>query len=89
MHRHFGPYKYQRLTDYLAALPAAAVTLTLAEIEAIVGFALPPTARDRRFWTNSPRGAFDRRPWVRAGWRVVRRELYRAEPAITFARAPR
>jgi hypothetical protein len=86
MHRHFGPHKYQRLTDYLAALPAAAVTLTFPEIDAIVGFALPPTACDRRFWTNSPRGAFDLRPWMRAGWRVVRTDLYSAVPAVTFAR---
>jgi hypothetical protein len=83
--RSFGPHKYQRLTDYLASLPAAQVTLTLAEVEAILGFALPPVAHDHSFWTNSTRGTFDMRPWVQAGWRVVRRDLHRATPTVTFA----
>jgi hypothetical protein len=80
------PHKYQPLTDYLAALPVATATLTVAEIETIVGFALPPGAHYRQFWRNGRRGTFDLRPWVRAGWRVARVRLYGESPAVTFAR---
>ena len=64
------PRKYQPLVDYLAGQPAAttSVSLTLAEIEALVEAPLPRTAATRIWWHNA-------RPYWRllhaAGWRVV------------------
>ena len=64
------PRKYQPLVDYLAGQPAAimSVSLTLAEIEALIGAPLPQTVATRIWWHNS-------RPHWRlvraAGWRVA------------------
>jgi hypothetical protein len=82
----FPPSKYTPLADYLVALTANEVRLTLAEIEQILGVPLSDWAHHPPFWTNSARGLFRRQPWVRAGWRVVRTELHQAEPAVTFVR---
>ncbi len=67
------PPKYQPLTAYLAGQSGAAVTLTFAEIEAIIGAPLPPGAYRRAFWTRrrdrwamSPQA----QAWLMAGWRV-------------------
>ena len=84
----YGPRKYDPLTAYLAALPADEVTLTFAEIEAIVGAALPASARQSSYWTTTLQPLVARL-WVRAGWRVARTDLSSATPAVTFARAPR
>jgi hypothetical protein len=81
-----GPRKYAPLTAYLAARTGDAVTLTLAEIEQIIAAPLPVSARRPSFWSNGPLRLFRERPWIEAGWRVVRTELRRAEPAVTFAR---
>jgi hypothetical protein len=88
MPQRLGPRKYEPLTRYLAALRADAVTLPLAEIEAIIAAPLPPTAYRPSFWVNSPQGVFGVRPWLRAGWRVARTELRREPPAVTFVRHP-
>lgn len=47
--------KYDPLARYLATYPGDRVTLTLAEIEAIVGAPLPPGARQRKWWQNVQR----------------------------------
>ncbi len=41
--------KYDRLGDHLAAIGAATITLTFAEVEAVVG-PLPDTARRQVEW---------------------------------------
>ena len=84
----YGPRKYDPLAAYLAALPADEVTLTFAEIEAIVGAPLPATARLSSFWSTTPR-LLVARPWLRAGWRVARAHLRSESPAVTFRRVPR
>ncbi|MGD9890702.1 MAG: hypothetical protein AB7R89_11570 [Dehalococcoidia bacterium] len=81
-----GPRKYVRLTDYLATLTEDAVTLTLSEIEQIIGAPLPASARATSFWTNSPTGVLTVRPWRRAGCWVVRTELRSVTPAVHFVR---
>jgi hypothetical protein len=78
--------KYQPLTDYLAALPAATVTLTFPEIEAIIGTPLPMAARQRSYWANSRRGQFAGPPWLRAGWRVAGMALRQPQPTVHFVR---
>ena len=85
MPRWPGPRKYDPLTRYLANLAPDEVTLTFAEIEAIVGAPLPASARRASFWTTTPRPLVAR-PWVRAGWRVVRTDLRGEMPAVTFVR---
>ena len=41
---YYGLRKYDPLATYLAGLTVEEVTLTLGEIEAILGAALPPSA---------------------------------------------
>jgi hypothetical protein len=81
--------KYYPLQVYLAAQTGGRVTLTFAEIEAIVGAALPPTATLRRFWANATYGSAHARAWQAAGWRVV--EFRPEQRRVTFVRreAPR
>jgi hypothetical protein len=71
---HIGPRKYAPLTQYLAGLAADEVTLTFAELEAILGTALPPSARAAPFWANltdSWQRSAQAAAWRRAGWRVA------------------
>lgn len=46
--------KYQPLVDHIAAQTGDALTLSFAEIEAIVGFLLPVTMQvETALWTNA------------------------------------
>jgi hypothetical protein len=62
---------YGPLVASLVALPpeTASVTLTLAEVEAIIGAPLPPSARTRAWWWHAAH-ARQPRAWHRVGWRV-------------------
>ena len=80
------PAKYAPLACYLAAQPGDRVTLTLAEIEAIIGAPLPPGARRRRWWRLTP-GPTGLRPLVQAvGWQLALDGLWGREPAVMFVR---
>lgn len=79
--------KYAPLATFLAALPpeTLTVTLTLPEIETLVGRPLPPSARMPKWWWNlvdSPQSQI----WMDGGWRVVRAELSQPPESIVFAR---
>ena len=65
------PAKYAPLQRYLAAVSGDTVTLSVAEIEAIIGAPLPQTAVQRQWWANHhkpPQG----RAWLAAGWQTSR-----------------
>jgi hypothetical protein len=87
-----GEGKYGPLAHFLASLPAdiAAVTLTLAEIEQLLGSALPRGAYGRAWWLNSTNERARRHPraWLSAGWRVAAMTPRTASPSVTFARRP-
>ncbi len=90
MPRWAGLSKYDPLTRYLAGLAEDEATLTFAEIEAIVGAPLPPSAWQVSYWTRATRAwGPQHRPWTRAGWRVVRVHRQFDRPAVTFQRLPR
>ena len=80
------PAKYAPLASYLAAQSNDRVTLTLAEIEMIIGMPLPWGARQRDWWQSTPwRTAL--RPAVHAaGWRIVLDSFWGREPVVTFVR---
>ena len=75
------PRKYQPLVDYLTTQPAAIVTVTFAEVEALIGAPLPATARQRPWWYSDG-------PHVRmlraAGWRMSDGDTVRR--VVTFVR---
>lgn len=62
--------KYDPLRAYLVTMPGEEVCYTFAEVEAIIGAPLPPTAlRHTAWWANSCR--FDHpqaRAWMAGGW---------------------
>ena len=80
--------KYAPLTAYLVAQPpdVSEVTLTLPEIEAIIGAPLPAQARTVRWW-NSGLAARHPQAWLAVGWRVGRKALWMTPPAVTFVRS--
>ena len=80
------PAKYDPLARYLAAQPGDRVTLTLTEIEAIVGVLLPRSAWRPIFWGNQPRWNSAARSWRSVGWRVVKRTYHPPTWVITFVR---
>ena len=77
---------YEQLALYLGACAEPQVTLTLTEIEAIIGELLPWAARWHRGWwaTNALARRVHDAPWRRAGWRVERASL--TNGSITFSR---
>ena len=82
---HSGPRKYDPLIAYLAAFAAGEVTLTFAEIEAIIEAPLPPSARRAAFWGNTTEQVVQP-PWRQAGWRVRRTDLHADTRTVTFVR---
>lgn len=78
--------KYAALTVYLENQKADRVALSFAQIEKIVGFSLPESARKHGpWWTNSPSPGRHNESWLTIGWQTADRNL-KAE-TITFQRA--
>ena len=48
--------KYQRLYQYLSSLQAQEWRTSFSEVEAVIGFELPPSARLHRPWWGNQRG---------------------------------
>ena len=77
--------KYAVLGQFLNSVSVREITLTFAEVEEILGFELPPSARrGKGFWINTvndfvpPCGP----GWVSVGWRVVSRDV--EKEMVTF-----
>ena len=63
--------KYQPLLEFLRDSNQDEVTLTFAEIEAIMNDTLPNSARSKRaWWSNRSKGALQSLAWMEAGYRV-------------------
>ncbi|MCX6032964.1 MAG: helix-turn-helix transcriptional regulator [Chloroflexi bacterium] len=68
--------KYRPLFDRLSSNRTDEVTLSLTEIEAILGDALPPSARTTRgWWGNRDRGSLQAAAWMEAGYQVQEVDL--------------
>jgi hypothetical protein len=84
--------KYAPLTAFLRAQPTQVdrITLTLAEIEALIGGPLPRTAYTKRqSWWSNGRSLTQMRAWREAGWRVAALPWRPDGPpywGVTFAR---
>jgi len=84
-----GSRKYQPLADYLAALPQVVTeaALTFAEIEALLGTALPAAAALRQWWVRRDRRAAHTQVWRLVGWQVTTASLRLGHERVTFTRA--
>ena len=75
--------KYYPLYTYLKEQPLDELTLTLPEIESLLGVPLPASARTRRaWWSNRSRGAVQADAWIGAGYHVEQIDLDQEQ--ITF-----
>lgn len=83
--------KYQRLYSYLRSLQAQEWRTSFGEIEAVVGFQLPPSARlHRPWWGNQKRsnGHSHALAWSVAGWETAEVDMD-AETLLFRRRHPR
>ena len=64
--------KYAALFTHLADSDAQEVTLSFAEIEAMLDAELPATARRQRgWWSNRSSGGVQAAAWMGAGYHVI------------------
>ena len=63
--------KYRKLAEYLQSSGEAQVVLSYAEIERILGFALPATAKEYKnsFWANTTTHSYAS-SWMAIGYRA-------------------
>lgn len=81
--------KYEPLSKHLESASASEWSATFAQVEQVLGFPLPPSARRHREWWSNQAGAghSQARGWQDAGWQVWKVDLA-AERAI-FRRVDR
>jgi len=61
--------KYAPLTEFLQQQPVNRLPVTFAELESLLGFALPPSARKHRaWWANNPASHVNAAAWHEAGF---------------------
>ena len=66
--------KYQRLYSYLSSLQVSEWRTSFNEVEAVIGFELPPSARLHRPWWGNQRGGNGHShalAWSVAGWETA------------------
>ena len=63
-----GVSRYQPLLDYLRSSPESEVVLTVAAVEAVLGFPLPKMAHFDNWWRDPSRS--QAALWWDAGWRA-------------------
>jgi hypothetical protein len=60
--------KYAPLGDFLRRQRGATVPMTFAQIERIIGAKLPPSQRNRAWWSNNPWNNVMTKVWLDAGF---------------------
>ena len=70
--------KYEPLQRHLETARLAHLPMTFDEVEAILGFALPPSSRRHRaWWSNNPSNSVITHAWLTAGYRTEQVDLER------------
>jgi len=79
--------KYFSLRHYLEGLKTAETSMTFADVERVLGFALPYSARNHQaWWANEISGSHvQKQAWLGAGWKTSRVDL--AAEKLVFVRA--
>jgi hypothetical protein len=77
--------KYDPLKDFLKSRPASEAPMSFPEVEEVLGFKLPPSAREHpAWWSNNVGTHVNARAWREAGWKASRVDLGRER--VTFVR---
>lgn len=78
--------KYSPLTRHLQTCHQAEVPMRFADIEAILGFTLPPSSRQHRgWWSNNPINNVMTKAWLAAGFTTRNVDL--AGEQVVFAKS--
>ncbi|GGR38760.1 DUF7662 domain-containing protein [Deinococcus ruber] len=78
--------KYAPLADHLSTLDQPAIQLTFLQIEHLLGFTLPDSAREHRAWWANDVTHSQARAWTTAGWQSSDVDL--TGNTVKFIRAP-
>ena len=62
--------RYRPLYRHLAGMDGEEWRASFADVEAVIGVALPATARRHRAWWANDFGKSQGRAWLDAGWRT-------------------
>ena len=77
--------KYAPLTQHLTARNQPQVAMRFDELERLLGFPLPPSARKHRaWWSNNPRNSVTTKAWLAAGYQS--RDVDLGEGRLLFER---
>lgn len=79
--------KYEPLTVFLDAKRTEEVSMSFAEIEAVLGTALPASKRRREWWSNNPSNNVLTKAWLAAGYKTERVDM--DSERLVFRRASR
>jgi hypothetical protein len=81
--------KYEPLRAALDAMPGPEGLLSFADVESLLGFALPRSARlYREWWANTGGSHVQATAWLQAGWRTSRVDLDREQVVFVRDSAP-
>lgn len=76
--------KYYPLFEYLQTCADAPISLTFAEVEAILRSSLPRSSRQRAWWSNrDSASALQAAAWIQAGYQV--KSIDFDQKSVTFA----
>ncbi|MBP1804681.1 DUF7662 domain-containing protein [Rubellimicrobium aerolatum] len=77
--------KYDPLSAYLSGPGPSSRRLSFTEIEEILGFALPPSAREHGPWWANDRTHTQAKAWLSIGWETAEWDI--TSERVTFRRA--
>lgn len=78
--------KYQPLSDFLTKQGRAHVRMAFKDVEKVLGFPLPRSARRHRpWWANEAAGHVHAKSWLEAGYRTEQVDM--EGETLVFARA--
>ncbi|HXA40367.1 MAG TPA: hypothetical protein VNW53_15320 [Phenylobacterium sp.] len=77
--------KYDPLKDFLKSRPGTETPMSFPEVEEVLGFELPPSARQYpAWWSNNVGTHVGARAWREAGWKTSRVDV--GGERVTFVR---
>jgi hypothetical protein len=81
--------KFAPLTGYLRSLPSTECRMSFQEVEEVLGFQLPPSARRHRpWWSNNPHNSAMTKAWLAAEFRTERVDMERETLVFRKSKPP-
>ena len=77
--------KYDALSTYLSGAGSSPLRMSFAQVEAVLGFKLPPSSRKHSAWWANDRTHRQSQAWLSVGWETS--DVDRLAKKVTFQRA--